>query len=297
MAKYTLGLDIGGTKIQAGLVSKENRITRKKQVIYLRKNKLSVLHGIYETIDSIFSSGVGAIGIGITGEVDTSSGVVKYSPNLPGDWKNVKLKKILRKKYGVPVSIDNDAHCIALAEAYFGAGRNYPVVASLTIGTGVGFSLIINGRIYRGANNIIEFGHTITGNLAQKCSCGLRGHFEALVSGPAMTREYKKLTGLTKTPQNIEIAARHGDRRAQKIFKEMSTNLARGLANVIHSYNPSIIVLGGGLGRVDILTDPAIKQVRNYIKYPGLKNTKIVKTSLKYDAGILGTAMITRKNY
>jgi glucokinase len=296
MAKYTLGLDIGGTKIQAGLVSKENKITRKQRVIYRGKNKSSVLRGIYEAIDSIFSSEVGAIGVGITGEVDISSGVVKYSPNLPRDWKNVKLKKILRKKYGVPVSIDNDAHCIALAEAYFGAGRGYPVVVGMTIGTGIGISLIINGHIYRGANNIIEFGHTITGNPAQKCSCGLLGHFEALVSGPAMTREYKKLTGLAKTPQNIEIAARHGDRRAKKVFKEMSTNLARGLADVIHSYNPSIIVLGGGLGRVDILTDPAIKQIRNYIKYPGLKNTKVVKSRLKYEAGILGAALIARKN-
>jgi len=296
MAKYTLGLDIGGTKIQAGLVSVKNQVVMKQRVIYNKKNKSSVLQGIIEAINSLFSAKVGAIGIGITGEIETSTGVVRYSPNLPKDWKNVQLKKILTKKFKVPIYIDNDAHCIALAEAYFGAGRGCPVVVSLTIGTGIGAALIINGKIYRGADNIIEFGHTTIGDPARKCTCGLGGHFEALVSGPAMVSEYKRLSGKTKTPLEIELAAKHGDNQAKKTFKQMSTNLAKGLANVIHSYNPSLVILGGGLSKVDLLIKPAIRQVGNFIKYPGLKNTKIVRSSLKYDAGILGATLITRIN-
>lgn len=297
MQRNTIGVDIGGTKIQAGLVSTNNKIISSQRFPMDRGNRKKAVQSIIKSIQPFFSKNIRAIGIGITGQVEIRTGIVQYSPNLPKDWKNVPLKKILTKKFGVPVFIDNDAHCIALAEAVFGVAKNYPVVLGMTIGTGIGTALIINKKVYRGADNVIEFGHTIVGDGGVRCSCGLNDHFEAFVSGPAMTRRYKELTGLTKTPLEIEKSLNKGDLPAKKVFIEMSTILAKGIADAIHSYNPSIVVLGGGLGKVHQLTYPAIKKIRDFIKYPALLKTKVTTSQLKYSAGVLGASLITKIKY
>jgi predicted NBD/HSP70 family sugar kinase len=291
---FTMGVDIGGTKIQAGLVSAKNKIIVSQRFPMDQRNKKAAIDSIITAIQALMSPGIRAIGIGITGHVDAISGVVHHSANLPKDWRNVPLKKILEKKFKKPVTIDNDGHCIALAEATHGAGKNHPIVLGMTIGTGIGCGLVINKKVYHGANNIIEIGHTIISDKHALCHCGGYGHFEALVSGPAMERRYFELTGQHKKARAIEDEAKDNKKAAKSVFHEMSDYLARGLANTLNSYNPDIIILGGGLGKVPLLVQPAIRQIQKYIFYSSLLKAKIVASHLKYDAGILGAALITK---
>ena len=146
MGQLTLGVDIGGTKVQAGLVGKSNTLMQSEQFLIKKKTKAGVLSDILRGVDRFFSSRVCAVGIGITGLVDADRGIVVQSPNLPKDWKNVPLKRIIERKFKVPVSVDNDVNASALAEATVGNGRGYPVVATLALGTGVGFGLVIDGQ-------------------------------------------------------------------------------------------------------------------------------------------------------
>jgi glucokinase len=294
MQRYTIGVDIGGTKIQAGLVSDKNKVLVSQRFPMNRRNKKSAVESIITSIQSLMHPGVRAIGIGITGHVNIKAGVVTHSANLPKDWHNVPLKKILEHTFKKPVTIDNDGHCIALAEAVCGAGKKYAIVVGLTIGTGIGCGLVQNKKVYHGAQNIIEIGHTIISEKNIKCSCGGYGHFEALVSGPAMTRRYRELTSKTKTPGEIEALTKAGDKKGLRVFREMSDSLAHGLVNVLYSYNPDIIVLGGGLGKVGILVRPAIQSVRQQLFYKSIGGTIIIMSKLKYDAGVLGAALITK---
>jgi fructokinase len=184
-----------------------------------------------------------------------------------------------------------------LAEAVLGAGRGHSIVLGMTIGTGIGCGLVINKKVYHGANNVIELGHTIISDRRVRCRCGGYGHFEALVSGPAMERRYFKLTGQHKKARLIEDEAKNNKKAARQVFHEMSDYLARGLANTLNSYNPDIIVLGGGLSKVLLLVRPAIRQIHKYIFYSSLLKTKIAVSRLKYDAGILGAALITKRRF
>lgn len=287
-------MDIGGTKIQAGLVSTRNKIIGSHQFPMDQRSKTTAINGIIAAIQSLRRPNIRAIGIGITGHVDVKTGVVRHSANLPRDWQDVPLKKILEKKFKKPVTVDNDGHCIALAEAVHGAGKNYPIVLGMTIGTGIGCGLVINKRVYHGAHNVIELGHTIISDRRALCHCGGYGHFEALVSGPAMERRYYELTGQHKKARLVEDEAKQHKKAARQVFREMSDYLARGLANTLNSYDPDIVILGGGLGKVPALVQPAIRLLPKYVFYSSLLKTKIVASRLKYDAGILGAALITR---
>ncbi|MFH1207678.1 MAG: ROK family protein [Patescibacteria group bacterium] len=293
MARYTLGVDIGGTKIQTGLVNRHGRVSASKKFPLDRRNKTTALDSIIESIRSTFiRHKVTAIGIGITGLVDYKKGVVEASPNLPRSWKKVPLKKIIGRLFHVPVYVDNDAHCFSLGAAHTGIGKKYPVVMALTLGTGIGAGLVINGRLYRGKLNVTEFGHTTVADHSPRCSCGRTGHLEALISGQAMSALYRQFSGRRLDAFAIEAAAKHGNRAARRTIGTMSHFLAIGLANAIHSYNPDLLVIGGGLSRVKLLTRPSIRKARSLLLYPPLKETKIVTVKDLTEANVAGAALI-----
>jgi glucokinase len=224
--------------------------------------------------------------------VDYTTGVVVESPNLPRSWKNVPLKKIVEQLFHVPVYVDNDAHCFALGAAHTGIGKKHSVVMALTLGTGIGAGLVVGGRLYRGGNNITEFGHTTVADHSPKCSCGQIGHLEALTSGQAMSALYRQSTGRRLDSFAIEAAAKQGNQAARRVFATMSRYLAIGLANAIHTYNPGLLVIGGGLSRVRLLTGPAIRHVRSLLIYPLLKQTKILIIKNLSEANVIGAARI-----
>jgi predicted NBD/HSP70 family sugar kinase len=227
--------------------------------------------------------------------VDWKKGIYREGPNFPRSFKNIPLAGILRKTFKVPVAVDNDVHCFTLAEAKFGAAKRFSSVVGLTLGTGIGGGIVLDGRLYRGRNNAAgEIGHMTLGlGSTATCSCGRKGHFEAFGSGTAMRVLYRTISGMDADPIWIEKAAERGNSKAARTIRLMTDALAEGYANVIHILNPDIIVVGGSLSTVDALWKPAIAGVRRRIVYSELRNTPIVRASLGAEAGVLGAALIT----
>ncbi|MFH0805180.1 MAG: ROK family protein, partial [Patescibacteria group bacterium] len=209
----TLGVDIGGTKVLAGLVDRRLRIVREIRTPLDSRMRATVLRSIEAGIAPLMTRQVRAIGIGTTGLVNTRRGIVSATSNMPRSWRRVPLRSILSRRFRVPVFVDNDAHCFALAEAVVGLGRRYHTVLGLTIGTGVGVGLVVDGRLYRGGWNATEFGHTTVSAGSERCGCGMRGHLESIVSGPAMAHAYRRLANRRCTPREVEALANRGDRR------------------------------------------------------------------------------------
>lgn len=294
MPKYILGLDIGGTKIQTGLINNSLKVIQSSQFVMKRKTRQQALDSIFNSIKKYKSQDIKSIGISITGLVDHTKGIIIKSPNLPKKFYRVPLQKMIEHRLKQPTFIENDGNCIALAEAVVGAGRADKIVLSLTLGTGVGSGLVINKKIYNGSKGIFEFGHTFMSNDKQKCNCGQFDHLESFVSGDGIRRTYKRLTKQNKSSHKIIEEAGLGKILAKKTIKITSQYLSLGLANAINSYNPHVIILGGGLAKVRMITQPAIKNLEQYLSSPKYKKTKIIISKLGYDAGILGAALLTK---
>ena len=298
MSHTIIGIDAGGTKISSALISPKGKILKKEKIpTETSKGKEAVMANIIKSIESVWHKDTKAIGIGMAGLIDHKNGIFHFGPNFPKNFKDVPLAALLKKRFKVPVSLDNDVHCFTLAEAKFGAAKRLSSVVGLTLGTGIGGGIVLDGKIYRGRNNAAgEIGHT-TIDLGSKsvCGCGKLGHFEALSSGSAMSRIYKELTGKDIEPLAVEQSANNGDVEAKKTFDIMSTGLAEGLSNIVLFLNPDMIVVGGGLAHVDILWKPAIKKLSASIIYPQLRDTPVVRSILGGDANLLGAALITEK--
>jgi len=298
MPKYILGIDIGGTKIQGGTVNPKNKIIKyAKQSTEINKSKDVVIGNILNVIDKLYTKNIKAIGIGITGLVNVKNGIVVQSPNLPKSWRNVPLKKIIEKKFKRPTYIDNDVNCFTLAEGLIGGGKKYNHVFCLTLGTGIGTGIMINKKIYLGGLGATEFGHMVVSDKKIKCSCNLYGHWEAFVSGPAITKFYKKLADVKLDAKNIEKRYFTGDKSAQKVIKSTAYCLGIGLANIINCLSPEIVIIGGGLSNFKKLIKLSLPIAYNYSIYPTLKKARIIKSSLGSKANIVGAALITKGQY
>lgn len=298
MPHTIVAIDAGGTKISSALVSPKGKILKKNKIpTEAGKGKEVVMANLVKSIESVIQKDTKAIGIGMAGLIDAKKGMFWVGPNFPKDFKNVPLAATLKKRFKKPVSLDNDVHCFTLAEAKFGAAKRKSLVVGVTLGTGIGGGIVIDGKLFRGRDNAAgEIGHT-TLALGSKalCGCGKFGHFEAYASGSAMSRLYKDITGKTVEPLTVEELAKKGDVEAKKVFDTMSTGLADGLANIVHLLNPDMIVVGGGLAHVDILWKPAITKLSESIIFPELRNTPVVRSVLGGDANLLGAALITQK--
>ncbi|OGC35189.1 transcriptional regulator, partial [candidate division WOR-1 bacterium RIFOXYB2_FULL_48_7] len=235
-----IGVDLGGTKIAAVIATQEGKIITDVNIpTEAQKGQKHVIENIKKAIDTLIRGQrrkVSKIGIGVPGPILYDQGIVIEPPNLPG-WKKVNLKKILEKEFKVPVFLDNDANCAALAEAYFGAGKNAQNFIYITVSTGIGGGIIINRQLYRGAIGAAgEFGHMIIDPHGYPCGCGNIGCFEAMASGTAIRRR----AGMDAI--SVELAARQGDKKALKVIDETAHYLAIGIANLVNIFNPEIVV-------------------------------------------------------
>lgn len=286
-----IGIDLGGTKIAGALVTPSGKVLMDVQIpTEAKKGKKVVINNIKKAIDTLIQSHkvkIKAIGIGAPGPILYEKGIVVEAPNLPG-WKRVNLRNILKQHYKVPVFVDNDANCAALAEAWFGAGKFVDHFVYLTISTGIGGGIIINKKLYRGVTGSAgELGHMVIDIKGPKCGCGKYGHFEALASGTAI----KRITGMDAI--GAHLAAHQGDKKVKQALKEAAHYLAIGLANLTNIFNPELIVIGGGLSNMwQHLVLPAKKEFRRYALIQPAKAVKIVRAKLKHDAGVLGAAAL-----
>jgi glucokinase len=295
MNKYLIGLDIGGTKIAAGAVDSHGKIVKKIIIpTEAARGKKVILKNILTAASKVWLPGVKAIGLAMAGQCDARRGIFVTGPNLPKNFKNISITKILERNFHVPATLDNDARAFTLAETTFGAGRGKKNVVGLTLGTGIGGGLVINGKLIRGKNNTAgELGHmTINVSSPYRCSCGQFGHFEALASGTALQNFYKKLSGKKLTGPGIVAKATSGDKKAKQALTALSRHLAVGLANLTHLLDPDIIVIGGGLSQIPALWPASLREFKKRVTYKSLKKTEIIKTKLGNDAGIIGAALL-----
>ena len=291
-----LGVDVGGTKIHAGLVSQTKVIKQIRVATGVNQGRPAVINNIKKTISELNSSQVKGIGVSIAGSISADRGSVLFSPNLPKNFKNVPLGKILKKTFKKEIRIENDANCFTLGEAIFGAGKKYDNVVGLTLGTGVGSGWVMNSKIYSGAQHLAtELGHTTIVDHGIECNCGQKGHLEIYASGSGMIKLYKLVAGKKADAYEIEKKAKRKDRQATQVFHIMQEALAVGLANIINGLNPGIVVLGGGLIRVPLFWRPAIALARKKLIYQPSKRIPIVKGKLGENAAVLGATLLFKQ--
>ncbi len=312
---YYVGIDLGGTNIAAGLVDEEGKIVAKKSVPTRgeREEDEIIKDMAMVAIDVIKENGVSfddvkSIGVGSPGSVNKTDGVIVSANNLK--FKNTKLREKIQKYIDKPVYVDNDANCAAWAEALAGAAKGVEDSIMITLGTGVGGGIIVNGKLYSGFNFYGgELGHGVICVDGVPCSCGRNGCWEAYSSATGLVRITKEHADKDKNSILWDIykengrfsgrsafeAARKGDKAAKDAVNEYLKYLAEGLANIINIFQPEVLVIGGGVSNEGKdLFEPLNKLVfeRTYTKNGSAKQTKIVKAFLGNDAGIVGAALL-----
>ncbi|NCF75377.1 MAG: ROK family protein [Xanthomonadaceae bacterium] len=292
-----LAIDIGATKIRAGLVSKNKILILENFKTDLKANKQKFLNDLNTIAKKFISKEIKGIGISWAGQVNWFKGTTDASPFFKKGIKNFPLKKYLEKKYNLPVAIDNDGHCFALAEAIYGAGKKYQNIIGVAIGTDLGGGIIINKKIYRGFQNITaEFSHfTIDKSSKIRCSCGKTGHFASLASGSGMIKLYKEKYNKKISTQQIYQDYKNKDKKAIAIIQEIAENLGIGFAGIITILNPDILILGGGLLKIKPLFNLTKKQTIKNLPFTKLKKVKISKAKLNYPH-LVGAGLLLKSN-
>ncbi len=309
-----LAVDLGGTKIAVALVSRDGNILAMQRTPTLAdEGQKAVIERIFRAIDGFLDaskttlSQLAGIGFSAPGPIDMETGTVTESPNLPG-WQNVPLRDIVQDKYKIPTSLIHDATAAALAEHRLGAGKGVRDLVYITVSTGIGGGIIIDGKLYTGAKGTAgEIGHMTIDANGPRCSCGNTGCLEVLASGTAMAREARKrleagevsllsqLAGGNPeniTAETIALAAERGDRLAGEVILQAATYLGIGMANLVNILNPEMIIVGGGVANMgDRLLKPAIEVVRERAFKLPARTVRIVRAGLSGNAELLGAAM------
>lgn len=300
---YAIGIDLGGTKTAVGLVNENGDVISRE--IFSTKDPNTTVGEMMKSIDSmIFEMGeIKGIGIGSPGPIDSKKGIVVCPPNLPL-WRDIPLADILKDKYEVDVFLNNDANVAALGEWLFGAGRGVNNFIYITVSTGIGGGAILNGRFYEGENaNALEVGHATIDYRGPRCGCGNYGCFEAMASGTALARFAKEavaknadsvLTGYENIrAEDVFDAVRKGDALAIKLVDDEALYLGIGLTNVINSFNPGMVAIGGGVSKAwDMYYDRMMQVIRERALPTNYEAVRIVRAKLGGDIGIIGAASL-----
>jgi len=270
-----IGVDLGGTNVRAGVVERRRIVSLQARTISAKAGQQVVLNEVCDCIAAVFQRGVRGLGIGVPSAVDTR-GVVHSVANIPS-WRAVPLKKILERRFGVPVFVNNDAKCFALGELHFGEGRGYRNLVGLIIGTGMGAGVVIDGKLFAGVNHGAgEIGHIPY----------LEGDFEHYCSGRFFVREF----GLDAYA--IQQRADAGDRKARAMFAAFGGHFANAIMAVLYAYDPEIIVLGGGVSRAyPYFEKPMRLGLRAYRFQNSLKRLVITQTRKPHIAVLAAAAL------
>lgn len=292
-----IGIDIGGTKIRGGLLDSKFRVQKIiEQPTEAEKPAKAVINNIYKVISQLNSPQVKGIGMASRGLIDYKEGVVMSVDKMPKDFSGTALAKLVKAKFKKQTFLDNDVNCFTLAEGTIGVGKGLPIVVGVTLGTGIGGGILVDGKVYRGASGgAAEFGKTIINIDWFIESKGQWGKFEDLASGTGMDNLYKLKTGKQVGSKEVEFSMYRGNKKAEDVIKKMSHYVAAGLANIIQSINPHMIIMGGGVGKVRALVDPAIKLIPKYVMYKELAGTPIRYAELGPHAGLMGAAMLLKE--
>jgi glucokinase len=307
MSTY-VAVDIGGTHIRAAAFETDNTtpLTHERTRSYGKKP--GTFDRLVEAIEKAWPEGrdVKAISMASPGPLDPNTGVVLATPNIP-EWVNFPLTDKLTERFDVPAYLDNDANLAALGEWKFGAGRDHRDVLYLTISTGIGGGVVINDRLIRGYHGLAaELGHVTVLADGPVCSCGIKGHLEALAAGPAIVRYVnEQLEAGSKselssdedlTAYSIAEAARRGDELAKSAYERAGRYLGIGVASFLHTFDPSIVIFGGGVSQSGpLLFEPFEASLHDHVLLPRyLEDLVITTTALGYNVGLLGALALAQ---
>ncbi|HSY15379.1 MAG TPA: ROK family glucokinase [Jatrophihabitantaceae bacterium] len=309
-----IGVDIGGTKVAAGVVDDEGRIIDERRrgtpgndVAETEEVIADVVVGLARRHDVV------AVGIGAAGWIANDRATVLFSPHLA--WRNEPLRDALTGRIGMPVLVENDANAAAWAEYRFGAAQGARVAVCVTLGTGIGGGLVVSGVLYRGAFGIgSEFGHMTVVPDGRRCACGNRGCWEMYASGTALARDARELAEVSPMAAHrmlelvdgdltalsgpvVTAAAREGDPAAVEIYTSMGHWIGRGLANLAAVIDPDMFVIGGGVSDAgDLLIEPARSTFRTSLTGRGFRPVAdVVLAELGPAAGMVGAADLARR--
>jgi len=308
-----LGIDLGGTKILTAVANAEGEIlSRDHSITPAEEGHEAVVKSILESVSRALDQArltvadLLAVGLGVPGLSNPETGILFTSPHLPG-WKDVPLRDIIEKELGRKVFLINDANAAALGELYFGAGRGARNLIYITVSTGIGGGIIIDGKIYTGSTGMAgEIGHMVVDDEGPPCDCGNRGCWEALVSGTALTREARRrvkegaatsilgyaggnIDGINA--EAVHEAARAGDSLAKELIAQAAYYLGVGLSSLINIFNPEIVVIGGGLSNIgDMLLKPAFEEAGRRAYEQTYQAVHFARAELGRDSGVLGAA-------
>jgi len=320
---YIIGVDIGGTKIAAGLVSAHQVLERVVLPTLADQNAGVVVAQVFKSIDHVLEKSgrkveeISGIGIVAPGPLNPRTGELIYAPNIPS-LINIPIATLVSERYHLPTLVENDANAAGLAEALFGAAVGFRYVFYVTVSTGIGTGVIIDGQIYSGKNGMgAEAGHVTIDYQGPLCSCGQRGCIEVFASGKAIVRRTReklesqigesnnrpvatsKILDLVSgnlhqiTPAVVAEAARSGDLTAQEIIHETATYLSIWLGGMINIFDPEIIVIGGGVSSMgDLLFDVIRELTPKHSILPKAHEVIITPAKLRDDVGILGAATL-----
>jgi len=286
---YKLGVDLGGTKIEAILLDENLDIITRKRIPTPQNDYQQILDSITKLVLEISENIKNySIGICTPGAISKQTGLIKNSNTQCLIGKS--LKEDLEYKLGGKISMENDANCFAMAEAIMGAATDFDLVFGVILGTGVGGGIVINKKLHLGRTNIGgEWGHHTLHRNGNHCYCGKYGCVETYISGPALENQWNKLTGESKSISEILLDI---DNDIGKQWKnEFLENFGYGLANVIDILDPDAIVIGGGLSNIDFLYTEGKESVFNKV-FSDLVDTPILKNQLGDSAGVFGASML-----
>lgn len=292
MSRFAIGVDLGGTKVEACLVDETQKIlARKRRPSEPGRGREEVVRNILELIgETAGSAGYEAVGMGTPGTYSPEDDIMFGAPHTPL-YEKPGLISLLRSKLAVPLIVENDANCLALAEFFAQCHGRYSTVMAVILGTGMGSGLILGNRLHRGPNgNAGEIGHISIDIDGRACECGRKGCGEAYLSGPSLSRRYAELKGEFLSPEKILKRYERAESQARRIFDESFRIMGELFANCVNALDLEAIVLGGGVSNIRLWYDH-VPPIMNKLLFgiPG-RTIPILRAVLGDSAGVLGAA-------
>ena len=294
MSRFAIGIDLGGTKVEACLVDETRVLLARKRVpSEPRLGKDRVISNILKLVaDTAGGRAYEAVGMGTPGTYHPGSDIMYGAPHTPL-YEKPGLVSLLRAKLSVPLTIENDANCLALAEFFEQCHGRYHSVMAVILGTGMGSGLILDDRLYRGPRgNAGEIGHASIDLYGRLCECGRTGCAEAYLSGPSLSRRYKERTGESLTPRDIHLKFERGDADAHALFEESFRIMGEVFANAVNMLDLDAIILGGGVSNIPLWYDHVPPYLQKCLFGVPDRRIPILKAKLGDSAGVIGAAFL-----
>ena len=293
-ALRVIGVDVGGTKTLAAVVNESGEI--EEQV--LRATEQSSQEALLAELDAMVDElragrEIAALGFGLPSRIDQRLGRAVASVNIP--LAEIDFRDRMRRQHGLPVGIDNDANAATMGEWHAGAAKGARFVVMLTLGTGVGGGLILDGRPYRGTTGVgAELGHIVIGRDGPPCGCGGHGHLESYATGRVADATARRLYGEESDGHELVVKAKAGDAQAVEALAEIGRWLGAGIASLVNVFEPQLVVIGGGFGASagELLLGPAREVLAVEGLVPARDTVRVVQAELGFYAGVIGAAMV-----